>query len=771
MDNRFNCCIYKYKGKDYTKEEFYSLVRTTMVQPRTVQKYNKILFPTGNTASKIEGHDTLEEFKKRKEDRIKELEQNPSLIENGEYIIENSYFKYDGEIFDQGSKLIVRDGFYNIVDFSKSKILNREQALNFLKKANITPTFVSDKKEINQLKQELERVEKEGFGALRPIYNFYENTITNILKKQGYNPVLITDEYGNTWNEVEINNKSKETILLQKENTSKVNTLTQEEASNLQNKLNKLYPEIKVNFQNLPNESFRGQANLEALSILINKAKENSDTLPHEYAHFYVAWFRDSDKVKQGIRLFGSEEKLVQAIGEQVALRKGKAYTWFQQFWNWIKSLFNKNDILQDLTQGFLTNKDLGNKNTSIFGKRNQDAVDEKLEKAVNENLNKLFQRIEQLKTRAGGTHHQQIKSNIKALYARAQDLAENRTYEKLAEIALFQLAEAKRIVNSSNPSSFEIDEARRVIEYTKDFDKYLEGLPEFEDKKRSIRAHNVSIGIRVRELITKDILKAAKRAQVDLTEEDINKAYKDEAFLASETLAPETSHIPMVALGGNLLNMNKKISSEIFNKKFTVQLNDLLKQTGKKKFETSDFSEITEGGMLILSFSSKYFKEQSDMWKEHYDLIKEYKADPASKELKAKVANSFDNIFNWYKESSYYYLTLEAEKKYKADLEDVRKANLDSDGNLTSRGKIEVDKWIAENSPYLVGKKDSSGKITIHVNSVPGTRIGDSTIYNQNWHKYLKAEPREKYLNSKWEKASKNPLHQFMLVNYCEAN
>jgi len=30
-------CIYKYKGKDYTKDEFYSLVRTTMVQPRTVQ--------------------------------------------------------------------------------------------------------------------------------------------------------------------------------------------------------------------------------------------------------------------------------------------------------------------------------------------------------------------------------------------------------------------------------------------------------------------------------------------------------------------------------------------------------------------------------------------------------------------------------------------------------------------------------------------------------------------------------------------------------------
>ena len=37
-------CIYKYKGKDYTKDEFYSLVRTIMVQPRTVQKYEKVLF-------------------------------------------------------------------------------------------------------------------------------------------------------------------------------------------------------------------------------------------------------------------------------------------------------------------------------------------------------------------------------------------------------------------------------------------------------------------------------------------------------------------------------------------------------------------------------------------------------------------------------------------------------------------------------------------------------------------------------------------------------
>jgi hypothetical protein len=131
-------CIYKYKGKDYTKDEFYSLVRTTMVQPRTVQKYEKVLFPTGNTASKVEGHTTLEEFKREKQLRLNSLE---------------TQVKGDKEVYE------------------KTKSVNAKERID---KYEI---------EINQLKQELERVEIEGFGALKPIYNFYENTVTNILNK------------------------------------------------------------------------------------------------------------------------------------------------------------------------------------------------------------------------------------------------------------------------------------------------------------------------------------------------------------------------------------------------------------------------------------------------------------------------------------------------------------------------------------------------------------------------------------------------------------
>lgn len=189
-------CKYIYKGTTYTKEEFESFVKEEFVKKSPENQflsllakdnnwvtffiksiiadsakkgYEKVLFPTGNTASKVEGHSTLEEFKKRKEDRLNKLINDKQELED----IKSGKVK-------------------NEVGFGQTE-LNEE-----LKQIN---------NEINQLKQELERVETEGFGALRPIYNFYENTVTNILKKQGYNPVLITDEYGNTWNEITIETK------------------------------------------------------------------------------------------------------------------------------------------------------------------------------------------------------------------------------------------------------------------------------------------------------------------------------------------------------------------------------------------------------------------------------------------------------------------------------------------------------------------------------------------------------------------------------------
>ena len=157
----------------------------SIIQDSAKKGYEKVLFPSGNTASKVEGHTTLEEFKKQKEDRIKELENNLY------YVNVSTATKVN------------RTGF-------KTK----EEAEKFAKEnSSVVEKNTQDEYEINQLKQELERVETEGIAALKPIYNFYENNVANVLKKQGYKPVVITDEYGNTWNEVNVLEITPENLI------------------------------------------------------------------------------------------------------------------------------------------------------------------------------------------------------------------------------------------------------------------------------------------------------------------------------------------------------------------------------------------------------------------------------------------------------------------------------------------------------------------------------------------------------------------------------
>ncbi len=138
----------------------------SIIQDSAKKGYEKVLFPTGNTASKVEGHTTLEEFKKQKGIEIMQMEAALEDYKNG---------TFEG-----------------------------------------TATKEQIERDLEVTIQELERVETEGFGALKPIYNFYENTVTNILNKTyGKNNVnVITDEYGNTWNEIILTPEMLETIRL-----------------------------------------------------------------------------------------------------------------------------------------------------------------------------------------------------------------------------------------------------------------------------------------------------------------------------------------------------------------------------------------------------------------------------------------------------------------------------------------------------------------------------------------------------------------------------
>ena len=285
----------------------------SIIQDSAKKGYEKVLFPKGDTISKIEGHTTLEEFKKQKEDRIKEIEKQ---LEKPKYVVdwldtsgygdENIIFETEQEAKDYVK--IENAKLPEDVEGSYILLFNRERLNN----------------EINQLKQEIKRVEEEGFGALRPIYDFYENRVTNTLNKL-YDVKEITDEYGNKWNEITITPEVLSEIMLQR------------------NEANQII----------------GQANIKAMTVLVDAVNKKADTIPHEYAHHYISWFRDTPIVQEGIKRFGSEEALVQAIGEQVVKQKGEAYNWWKKFTNWILNLLSDRQLLQILTDSFLNRQDL----------------------------------------------------------------------------------------------------------------------------------------------------------------------------------------------------------------------------------------------------------------------------------------------------------------------------------------------------------------------------------------------------------------------------
>ena len=154
--------------------------------------------------------------------------------------------------------------------------------------------------------------------------------------------------------------------------------------------MQELYPNIEI--AALADPNLRGQAQVEgymAGRVLLNTLLENQDTLPHEYAHHYIAWFRNAPIVQRGIKQFGSEESLVQAIGENSV----KALKWYNRFFNWVKGLFNeKQDTLNEITKAFLSGHILDN--SYFFGKEIHNQKVAKIPEAVNKVYDKLMESI-----------------------------------------------------------------------------------------------------------------------------------------------------------------------------------------------------------------------------------------------------------------------------------------------------------------------------------------------------------------------------------------
>jgi hypothetical protein len=266
----------------------------SIVQDAQKKGYKKIRFPSGETAAKVEGHESIAE-------QIEAINRVVTEVNSVDETVDSQYY-----MKEHGAYIVAQ---YNISEVSKKA------------------TLVELNKEKSNLKT-------QGIEKLAPIEGFYQIRVKNTLMKTygRENVKTVTDEHGNDWFELTLAAKrDSNTIMLQQTTDKKI----------------------------------KGQADIEAKTVLINSLLQSQDTLPHEYAHHYIAMFRDAEIVQEGIKKWGSEEALVQAIGEQTVAQKGEAYGWWKEFTQWLQSKFNKLDkktkeeLRNLLTDAFLERKNL----------------------------------------------------------------------------------------------------------------------------------------------------------------------------------------------------------------------------------------------------------------------------------------------------------------------------------------------------------------------------------------------------------------------------
>jgi hypothetical protein len=211
-----------------------------ILQDSARKGYEKVMFPSGNTANKIEGQETLENFIKVKQDRLKEIEQmisgeKPQYVEGS---ISTAISSEDYEKFKQkATEVIQEDDVEVAVGITADDVLNvMPEGLSEFK--NLRKIYVRYESTYNgpyiditfdqepldsqrsKLINERDQLSREindaiaGRTSFAAINRFYEQDVRNILQKQGYSPQKTTDEYGNSWYEIALQPPREESAIL-----------------------------------------------------------------------------------------------------------------------------------------------------------------------------------------------------------------------------------------------------------------------------------------------------------------------------------------------------------------------------------------------------------------------------------------------------------------------------------------------------------------------------------------------------------------------------
>ena len=186
----------------------------SIIQDSAKKGYEKVLFPKGETAAKVEGHQTIADELKR----IDTLITKPLII-----------LSFD-EIKNKEKDLEKIEPFGLIGE--QEIIYNAAKSIESYNDYVTTKTRLYENSKV-ELEQQKANLKSQSIEKLKPIEAFYEIKGGNILEKQfgKENVKTITDEYGNEWREIDLSN---EKVKLETEDISLLPELSQEQEDVLQ---------------------------------------------------------------------------------------------------------------------------------------------------------------------------------------------------------------------------------------------------------------------------------------------------------------------------------------------------------------------------------------------------------------------------------------------------------------------------------------------------------------------------------------------------------
>jgi len=288
----------------------------SIIQDSAKRGYEKVLFPSGDTASKIEGHETLEEFVKSKQARLFEINQTISDY-NKDY--------EEGYVEDQGGTYEKRGSEYYFIHSFPVNISKEERTVKSTKEdfesayKELTSSFVGEK---NQLEQEIESAQQD-FGKLRAIWKFYEDTVGNILKKNYKDKInRITDEYGNQWWELSMDRSRDLSDIMFQLSTEDV--LPNEITPELKNKLHEFASALGISIEVLDDliekRNLNGVAQIRDFKILLQNGREGA--LTEEVAHFLVRLLDNESDLKKRIMEEAPRTRLYKKLRQDPGYKK-----------------------------------------------------------------------------------------------------------------------------------------------------------------------------------------------------------------------------------------------------------------------------------------------------------------------------------------------------------------------------------------------------------------------------------------------------------------